>query len=818
MRIILKHTFKNMIVKPLRTIVLIVCIAVTALAAYLMIDMTNSLSSIIRNFFTDMVGSSDLNISCGQGLEDEYFEGLPEFEAVKVMTTNEVLSKKDKDYYSYVFQEDANVFGIDFEAAYNMGIFKEKHEVGEHEVAISETFAEKYEYEVGDTIVLHDKYDTPIEFKLVKILPEDSAFIAKKRCNAVVNIDSIKELNANEPVKVYQMFVDVKDNSQVDSFKEQFEDRVPSAECANLLADEALEEAIGQITSLFALIFIVAFLLVIFITISLSNRIICERMSVIGTFRSLGISSRVTTFILLLENIIYGLVGAAIGTGLYQVIREPMMTNMVTLGNDAKPSIDPMAPWMFVVVFVCAVLIECVAPIFALTKAVRTAIRDIIFANKDTEYILAAKQIVIGIGFMTLGIVCAVLGTGKMVVLVIALISLVVAIALLVPLILRWASNVLTPMFKKMRMPVASLASSEISSKKSTVSSAVLCATAVSLAVTIYMVATSLSAYLKDAGYRSDVMMFGAEEKGEMYSFVEDIEGVESVDFIYYTIDKVLVNGEDKEEDLNILALPNQETFNFIPNLPESLAKDEFVMNEKYAKKYGINIGDTVTFTLKYNALFPLARTMKLTGFVDTADYTTGPMILINQDLYIEVYHDYPNSILVNGENPDYIKKMMSDHIFDVGAEFYTAEEYQKEVDAESGSMTGILTVMIVLGIVLTMIGTSGNQVIGFEGRKREYAVMYSTSMNRKQIKRLIFLENMISTGVAVAVAILTSTVLLNIVSRILDTIDMSVPIQADFGLYIGAGIIFWIVLMFTCLSPMKALRKMNIAAELKYE
>lgn len=818
MRIILKHTIKNMIVKPLRTIVLIVCIAVTALAAYLMIDMTNSLSSIIRNFFTEMVGSSDINIMCGQGLEDKDFEGLPEFESVKIMNISETLSKKDKDYYSYVFQEDANVFSIDLEAAYNMGIFKEKLDLKLHEVAISETFAKKYEYKIGDSITLHDKYKAPIEFKLVKILPEDSAFIAKKRSNAVVNLDSMKELNANEPLKVYQMFVDVKDDSKVKEFIDEFEKRVPSAECSNLLADDSLEQSISQITSLFTLLFIVAFLLVIFITVSLSNRIICERMSVIGTFRSLGISSRVTTFILLMENVIYGLLGAAIGTALYQVVREPLMTSMVSLGNSAKPHLDPMAPWMFIVVFSGAILVECVAPIFALTKAVRTAIRDIIFANKDTEYVLLNRQIILGVCFLMVGIICGVFGTGKMVILVISLISVVVAIAILMPLVLKWAAKLLTPMFKKLRMPVASLASSEICSKKSTVSSAVLCATAVSLAITIYIVSTSLSAYLKDTGYKADVIMLGAEERKEMYSFVESIEGVKSVDYVYDIYDMVLINGESKDEDMNLIALPNKETFKFIPDLPDSLEKNQFMMNEKFAKKYGIKIGDTVKFTLKANALFPLDRELTLTGYVNTENYVTGPMMVLNADLYIEVYHDYPSSILVNGENPEYIKKMMSDHIFDVGAEFYTADEYQKVIDRESGSMTGILSFMIILGVVLTMIGTSGNQIIGFEGRRREYAVMYSTAMNRKQIKRLIFLENMISTGVAVFVAIIASSALLNVVARILDTIDMYIPIQANFGLYIVAGFVFWIVLMFTCLSPMKALRKMNIAAELKYE
>lgn len=820
MNIILKHTVKNIINKPFRTFVLIFCITVTAVSAYLMLDMNNSLSSAMSSLFPSIIGNANVLVSSDRGLYDKDFEGVPEYEAMKLAVRTENLYKRRKKHYSYVFTETAGIFGINPESAYNMGILKEKLELADNETAISKTFAKKFKYKVGDTLIFHDKNDKPIEYRLVKILPENSGLINWNTCNAVVNMQAMSDLNAGEKVKIDQMYVDVKDDSQIEEFIDKVKKNAPYVECNDLTGGELLKEAISQMTSLFALIFIVAFLLVIFITISLSNRIICERMSVIGTLRSLGISGSLTAFVLLLENIIYGLAGACIGTYIYRLIRFPLLDAMVSFdeGFDATPVLDDVSVWSYVAVFAGAVLVECVSPIFALTKAVRTAIRDIIFANKDTEYVLSKKQTILGFIFLTAGIIADVLGTEKMTVLAVSLICIVFALALLMPAVLKIMSKVLSGLFSKLKSPVASLASSEICSKKSTVSSAVLCATALCLSVTIFIISTSISAMFQTTGYKADVLMFGGSLEKYMYSFIKDIDGVTAVEYMYHRYDTVDIDGERMKEEFNIKALPNKEFFDTIPDYPDSLEENEFVMDKRYAKKFDFEIGDTINLTLNAEGVFPITKVLTLTGYVNTSNYDTSmPVLIINKDVFIEVYHDYPTQILVKGDNPEYIVRTIETYVSNACL-LYTAESYRQQNAENGSSMKGILSFLMILGVLLTVIGTSGNQIIGFEGRRREYAVMYSTSMNRKQIKRLIFLENMISTGISVFVAVCTSRFLMSLVGRILDTIDMAIEIQVNFSTYITAGIVFWIIMMFTCLSPMRSLHNMNIASELKYE
>ena len=819
MRIILKHTINNIITKPLRTLVLVLCITVTAASAYLVLDMNNSLSSALKNFFTKMVGSADAGISCSNGIEDDFFEGVPDYEALSVYSKDETLTRRDKECYSYVFTESATIYSIDFDAAYNMEIFSEKLSLADNETALSETFSEKYHYAVGDTITFHNNYNKPIEYKVAKILPEDNNFIRKNECTAVVNSAAMDLLYSGEKQSVKRMYIDVKDNDKIEQFIDIVKKNAPQADCQNYAGNRELQESISEITAVFLLVFIISFLLVIFITISLSNRIVCERMSVIGTLRSIGISRRLTTGVLLMENVIYGLTGAVLGTIIYSFIRMPVISSFIAFSNGETAHFDPIPLVTYIAVFAGAVLVECLTPIFVLTKAVKTPIRDIIFANKDTEYKFSRKNSVLGIIMIAFGIVTFFVGKNSMFIMSAGLISFVVAVALLMPLILLGASKLFVWLFSKIKAPVARFASMEISSKKSTVSSAVLAATAVCLSISIFIFSIALTKSFTKTGYKSDAMVFGISEEKYIYSFIEDIDGVTGVSYMYSEYEKVKLNGEESESNFDILALPDKDYFDMITDLPDVIEKNEFVMNKKFADRLNIKKGDTVEFTFKISAVFPVTKKLTLKGYIDTSNYnTSSPVIMLNKDLFVEIYQDYPSDILIKCDKPDEVIDVIKNHIVDNNAMLFTDKTYYDYIMESAGSLTSILYFLVILGTVLTVIGTMGNQIIGFEGRKREYAVMYSTAMNKRQIKRLIFTENMISSGIAVVISVASSVFLIKLVQRILDTIDMTLEVNEDFGIYIGAGAVFWLILMLTSLSPVRALRKMNTAAELKYE
>ena len=116
--------------------------------------------------------------------------------------------------------------------------------------------------------------------------------------------------------------MNIHDDSQVTLAMNMLKEIFPDANVVRLTASDSMMESSREFMGLMFMVFAIAFLLVIFITASLCERIVSERMSYIGTLRSLGLSARSTGLILLLENVFYALIGSLPGTIIYCIFRD----------------------------------------------------------------------------------------------------------------------------------------------------------------------------------------------------------------------------------------------------------------------------------------------------------------------------------------------------------------------------------------------------------------------------------------------------------------------------------------------------------------
>ena len=116
------------------------------------------------------------------------------------------------------------------------------------------------------------------------------------------------------------------------------------------------------------------------------------------------------------------------------------------------------------------------------------------------------------------------------------------------------------------------------------------------------------------------------------------------------------------------------------------------------------------------------------------------------------------------------------------------------------------------------LIGISGNQLIGFAARKKEYAMLHSCACSQKMIIRLILLENAFLFGISCICSGIICVPVSYIISKIMDSIDMGLTVDIKIVTLIICIFILWLITMFTSTTPIKSLKKMNTAMELKYE
>ena len=407
MGVIFKHTLKNMFSKPFRTIMLVLCILICSFAAMMTFDMSNSVRNVLESAFLTMFGDSNVMVTGNGGLKDADFEGLPEHDKALMTADMTTFNIPGNTEYAYFHEKSILIYTTDIEDANTLHLLAEETELARNEIAIPKTLSEDLKLKKGDKIEFFDENDQPHEYTVKAVLSYKG--LLSEKYNVVMPLDGFRDLFGEE-ITFKGAYVRVHDRSKVGEFCDLMQEKTQGVEPEDLINGELVQQNVNGVTSVFAILFLICLMLVIFVTISLSERIMVERMGTVGTLRSLGVTPNTTAKIVLFENALYGLIGGAIGSTLYVLTRDAIFNNVFSLnsGSDIELEMNlgkvSVAAWIGVIIG--AIVIECLCPIKELLKATRTSIRDLIFDNKDADYKYARKTLVAAILFTIAGGVC----------------------------------------------------------------------------------------------------------------------------------------------------------------------------------------------------------------------------------------------------------------------------------------------------------------------------------------------------------------------------------------------------------------------------
>ena len=241
-----------------------------------------------------------------------------------------------------------------------------------------------------------------------------------------------------------------------------------------------------------------------------------------------------------------------------------------------------------------------------------------------------------------------------------------------------------------------------------------------------------------------------------------------------------------------MLSLPTTGQYLRFGPMPESLDESEVVLSEIIAEEKGIHVGDRIVVEFHSMGVFPVEKELTVKAIAKKTPFLEKPVLVLSPGMYKSLFPDYVSEICIRTDNPAELKSAIENRI--------------------------ALIVIISAALVLTLIGISGNQVIGFAARKKEYAMLHSCACSRSKIVRMILTENAILFGLSVLLsAILTVPVSLQI-AKIFRMSGVGINISVRYDTLIICIVVLWLAIMLTALSPIRELKKMNTAMELKYE
>lgn len=822
MNIVLKNSLKNIFGKPFRTLLVVFSIFVCSVCAMLCFDLV----AVVKDYVTMVFG----NISSGDiiALVDEYSakglpDGFPEGTIMEINSNHDTFYQEIEGEYAFVSADSINIYGINVDDAVEMG-FMDPVEIGDNEAIIGYKLSVEYGYKEGDTIIVHDRAGEEVALKVIGVIPKDNKNTLLAGLKIIVNIDTSRALSCGRG-DVGVLMIDINDDTRVQEAIEMLEEYYPQGTIVRLALTEDEESSIDELAAVLYLVFAITFLLVIFVTASICNRIVNERMSVVGTLRSLGMSSARTARILLLENVLYALLGSIPAVLFYSLIRTPIFNMMFYVtdseGNVVPMAVKPMAWILPVSVIASAVLIECLIPLKAVLKAVKTSIRDIIFDNRDTEYKYSKPGLVAGIVLLA-GAVVAFFFRKSFFGATACLLCAVIGLAFIFPWVYKLIVTGLLNLAEKKGSAKWSLALTEAKTRKSTVSSGVLCVTCAAMSVVIFAIAQSALDMFNGYDFSSDVIVTCTGQLKD-YAYIEKLDGVTDTEAIYRECSSIEVNGYyDVYAYGDFFAMPENgfKYYNFFVEIPDSLEEGSIIVDDRYAEKHDIKAGDNITIVYDPEGIVPITREYYVQDIVKISSFDgqTGTFI-ITQNEFHEIFRDYLSYYLVKCDDPDEVCRMIDTYAVGTYIDCETFEEYKEYIDSDTARITTIMTVIITVAVGMTFVGMVSNQLIGFEGRKKELAVMLSTSMGKGKLAGILFKEMLVTSIIASAMGTVTGLILSNV-------IDCATQNSSSIYLVVDPNpvkcLIFSIILIAvfagTVLFPIKHLRKMKLSEQLKYE
>ena len=803
MQLILKYTLRNIREKPLRTVVLLLCLTAVSLTFSLCLTIHISARNMIENQLRNATGKTDIMVFSKNGSHEPLV--LPEgTDALYLTMAHTVFQLHNIDNYKYVQKKGAVVLGVDTAQGHSFGMLPECSAVSDDEVLISPAVAGMFRYEIGDTITLPCADGSVISLKVKEILKCEK-YLSLSPMTVITTQKTADALMCMDSGSWNQAYIDVKNNSGITEASRAIAAAYPDLQVDQVMGTQEINEQIAGLTSAFFVIFAVVLVMIVFIVSAFAKNIAIERLSVIGTLRSIGAEKTTSAFTLLLECAVYGILGGLFGSILFFLVKDAVVGNLIVVSALERTRLH-VPLYIPAAGTVLAAAVSCICSFAAILGAAGMPLRDIIFGNKDTSYRLSRAGIVAGAFMLAVSLMLHFMTSGFGTELI-SLAGFAAGICLLLPLVLTGLARLASGWGAK--CPVLRLAVIQSGTKKTSVVNTVICTVVIMLTAAVYVLTCSVDRLYSYQIYDADMIITELSEKSDRYRNLNASER----EYIYCREDTVKINGGILT--VAVFGYDGFTMFHGIQDMPEKIEADEIVLDREVMKRLGISEGEILEVTLKQGTVRPLTLTLKAAAGCDSVYYDMRcNAVLLSLDTYKSIYHDYPSVLLLKTDSPSIVRSQMVDKY----AECRTAEEHNKEQRLEAASILTILRMLILLGTALAVISSAGNQTLGFEQRKHELAVLRACGMDMRQLSRMLLAETILSVLIADIGFLLAGGCILNMLAKVLRTLEFDIPIHYETGKLAALLGIISITVILTALLSIRSLKHMHTAEQLKQE
>ncbi len=562
---------------------------------------------------------------------------------------------------------------------------------------------------------------------------------------------------------------------------------------------------------------------VIFNTLSIT---VAQRTREFATLRTLGASRKQVKRSVKLEGLVIGLVASAIGLVVGYGIAKGMVALVAALGVELPKASTVVAQRTVIVSMLLGTSITLIASILPARRATRVppiaAVREgstlppsrFSAHSAKTGYVVTAVSLA-AVAFGLLGATGALLAL----LLVGGVLGLFAGIALLAPTFVKPLARIVGWPARRAGGVAGDLAGANaVRNPGRTASTAAALMIGLTLVTVVAVLGAGITASTKSAvkkqlhaGYVIDgkqSLPFRAGEGDKLAA----IPGVKAASHV--RSDQALVQGKENTiTGVDPTTIARFYTFEWTAGSLSKLGADGALVTKSYAKDQHLKLGSGVTIKTPSGT----TATVVVRGIYDPP--AQNPLlgdVSVSQQSFDKAFSQPKNSFTFLDADDSAAPAIKAATKSFGDANYHTGAAYPKDATKDMAIVLGMLYVLLGFSVIVSLFGMVNTMVLSVFERTREIGMLRTIGMTRRQARRMIRHESIITALIGTALGLGLGLFLAGLVTKALSTDGMTfvVPVQtlAAFTLLaviagIGAAIM-----------PARRASRLNVLDALHYE
>lgn len=839
MGIIVKYIIKNIFEKKFRTFIIVTSVTLSAALFFASSAISDTMTTMYENQIKMQTGKADLLIYANEKSPSDAFklknnpiEGiafiigsisaggnykLPEAEAQasKIKSVNMHL-------YGFKMEELEKLNPIDFR----------KHAVGRgfggNHIILSTLFAEKYGFDVGDHIDIEIKGGNR-RLVVWGIAKPTGIFQHNPRSDSVTAVmpqDTLASL-LNIRGRINTAYVVLNENTSIDMVKDTLSRLYPRYTVREPFLAEELEDYLNVVVVPFFLMTTIILFISIFIIYSTFKVITVERLPVIGTFRSIGATRKMTSIVLIGESLTYGVLGGLLGNILGLVILYIITSLMASDPWSGRMNIMmKFNIWHILAAFILAVFVALVSSWIPIAGTSKIPIKNLVLNLLEDKEKKKQWKPVAGILMLLFSIIIPRISPRSFAlpISVIALLMSTTALIMFVPLLTKGLLKLLEGFYLHIFGNEGVLAAKNLKDNKNILNNISLLTIGISALLMINTISYSVGIEVLKAykDWKFDILISTNQADRNTEQILRTIEGVEGTYGAFESWDGVKVadtpykirylQGIDINKYRDYIAF---RTDGDADQVLEALEEGRKIIVANMVKeRLGLSIGDSLLLEMKNKK-----RTYEVIGFHDSI-MANGSNAIISQKYYkLDMEEPYFDSIFIKtSKNPDEVLLAIRSKFMRQGIWGDTVATLEKQNSDFNNQLFIILKAFSVLAMLIGIFGVFNNYMISFIERKRSIAILRSIGLSKRQTLKMIFVEALTGGFIGGVAGVVGGILMLSNIPYVMKAIEIPISIHYAKGFFINAIIGGMIIAIFASISPASKTSKLSIIDAIKYE